>query len=101
MLATISSGYDSPACATVASAVGCDQAVTFVRGREDVPDDGLEVARRLKLRVISVERPISGVDLEAFVPEFFAVGMQGGGHHLRKIVGSRSRAPAHHGFSWR
>ena len=77
MLATISSGYDSPACATIASAVGCDEAVSFGRARGDVPDDGLEVGRHLDMRVILMSRPIGTTGLEASFPEFFATGMQG------------------------
>jgi hypothetical protein len=59
-LATISSGYDSPAAAVFARNVGCRDAVTFPRARpgtiaED-DDSGAVIGERLGLKVQSYER---------------------------------------------
>lgn len=75
LLATLSSGYDSPACATLAREAG-SEAITFLRARGDVPDDGIEIGKHLGLRVFAVDRPtrIEGPGLDE--TEFLATGMQ-------------------------
>ncbi len=53
-LTTISSGYDSPACAVLAKGVGCQEAVTFTTAADhyaDREDSGKEIAEILKLQV--------------------------------------------------
>jgi hypothetical protein len=58
-LATISSGYDSPACAALAREVGCSEAVTFTTCRAEfwaTDDTGKAVACRLGLRVKEFDR---------------------------------------------
>ncbi len=53
-LATVSSGYDSPACAVLARDAGCSEAVTFTLARpefESQDDSGAEIARILGLSV--------------------------------------------------
>lgn len=53
-LATVSSGYDSPACATLARSAGCRDAVTFTTARgdfEDRNDCGTPIAAALGLTV--------------------------------------------------
>jgi hypothetical protein len=58
-LATISSGYDSPACALFAQAGGCGEAVTFTEARpgyESSDDSGSDIARLLGLEVSEFER---------------------------------------------
>ncbi len=53
-LATVSSGYDSPACAVLARAAGCEETVTFRRARADFAtqeDSGRTIAEYLGLRV--------------------------------------------------
>lgn len=51
-LATVSRGYDSPACATIARERGATRAITFATAREgfaDQDDDGTEIAGTLGL----------------------------------------------------
>ncbi|HEU4618765.1 MAG TPA: hypothetical protein VFV10_12050 [Gammaproteobacteria bacterium] len=83
-LATISSGYDSPACALLAKTIGCRRAVTFTQARpsfgprlESTDDSGEELARRLGLDVERFSR--DAYLAESSYPEapFLATG--GGG----------------------
>ena len=61
-VATISSGYDSPAAAVVAREAGVRRAVTIERARRDLanlfdPDDsGIEIARHLGMSCTSYSR---------------------------------------------
>lgn len=58
-LATISSGYDSPACAVFAQEVGCREAVTFGKARpgyESDDDSGRDIAEVLGLKVVEFAR---------------------------------------------
>lgn len=47
MITTISSGYDSAACAVVAKKLGCDTAVTFNEPEKYKHDDGSKMAQKL------------------------------------------------------
>jgi hypothetical protein len=55
LLATVSSGYDSPTVAAVARRAGLRQTLSFSRSRDSRPDSGAEVARRLGLDPIVVD----------------------------------------------
>ncbi|MDY0187646.1 MAG: hypothetical protein RBR16_06965 [Syntrophus sp. (in: bacteria)] len=44
MIATISSGYDSAACAALARDVGCDTAITYHAPQKYAADSGEEIA---------------------------------------------------------
>jgi hypothetical protein len=58
-LATISSGYDSPACAVLAKKIGCKEAVTFSEARPgyaSLDDSGREIAQLLGLHVTEFDR---------------------------------------------
>jgi hypothetical protein len=55
LLATISSGYDSPAVAALARRAGLRQTLSFSASRDHRPDTGAEVARRLELEPIVVD----------------------------------------------
>lgn len=58
-LATISSGYDSPAVALLAKEAGCDEAITFGSARpgyDEEDDSGREIADVLGLKVIEFDR---------------------------------------------
>jgi hypothetical protein len=80
VMATISSGYDSPACAAIARLIGCQEGVTVGRSRDGQDDNGEEIGKRLGFRVDRVEHPyLNGkpVDDRTTVAEFFATGMQG------------------------
>ena len=79
-LATISSGYDSPAAAILARGIGCTDAVTFTSARENFQQDsdsGTEIGRLLGMHVEEFDR----VDYRrlASLPsaEFLAVGTGG------------------------
>ncbi len=50
-LATVSSGYDSPACAVLGKSAGCTQAVTFGTSRSGEDDSGLQIGEILGLTV--------------------------------------------------
>ena len=58
-MATVSTGYDSPACATLAGAAGCREALTFTTARSDwfrdTDDSGREVGARLHLSVSELD----------------------------------------------
>jgi hypothetical protein len=55
-IATISSGYDSPASAVFAKGVGCTEAVTFRRARGDIDDSGANIAELLGMTVQVFDR---------------------------------------------
>ena len=56
-VATISSGYDSPACAVLARRIGCQTALTFAKAREAGEEDsGRLIGERLGLRVETFDR---------------------------------------------
>jgi hypothetical protein len=56
LLATVSSGYDSPAAAALGRRAGCRQAICIDKGQHGVDDSGRAVARRLGLEPIEVSR---------------------------------------------
>jgi hypothetical protein len=55
MLATISSGYDSPTVAALARPAGLRQTISFSRARDGRPDSGAAVARQLGLEPVVVD----------------------------------------------
>jgi hypothetical protein len=56
-VATISSGYDSPACAVLARRVGCQTALTFATARQAGEEDsGRLIGEQLGLRVKTFDR---------------------------------------------
>jgi hypothetical protein len=58
-LATISRGYDSPACSVLAHECGADRGITFSEAREgyvDIVDDGEEIGLQLGLKVMKFDR---------------------------------------------
>lgn len=56
MLATVSSGYDSPTVATLARKYGCEDALCFDEGRGGVEEKGADIARFLGLRPVVFSR---------------------------------------------
>ena len=76
LLSTISAGYDSPACAVLARAAGCREAITLAGTGEAAEDSGAEIAQRLglELHVVAVVPPEGDDGVEA---ECLATGMQG------------------------
>jgi hypothetical protein len=77
LLASISSGYDSAACATVAREVGCSEAITFRTARGGLSDQGTGVGQMLGLQITTVERLGTTEGCEGFEAEFLSTGMQG------------------------
>jgi hypothetical protein len=58
-LATLSSGYDSPACAVIAREHGAEDAITFREARDifaDSDDDGSQIGAALGYRVTALDR---------------------------------------------
>lgn len=55
LLSTLSSGYDSPACAAIATEIGCQEAVTFRDARPQkkrhIDDSGKKIGEKLGLKV--------------------------------------------------
>ena len=82
-LATLSSGYDSPACAVIAGEAGCRRAVTISRGRDRadrsvVDDSGAHLADALGMQVIERPRIVDlSVATAVVADEFWATGMSG------------------------
>lgn len=90
-MATISSGYDSPACAVIGRAAGCNEALTFTTARsnfEDREDSGATIAKILGLNITEFnyfsERPVRSDFPEA---EFIATG-HGGDDVVMNIIES-------------
>jgi hypothetical protein len=84
-LTTISSGYDSPACAVLARGIGCRRAVTFTEARKhfnerplkELDDSGEHIAKMLGLDVAKYSRRayLSADDY----PEAMFIATGGGG----------------------
>lgn len=55
-LGTLSTGYDSPAVATLARDIGLEEVLTFMRARGGDGDDGSPIAAHLGLRAIPADR---------------------------------------------
>lgn len=81
-VATVSSGYDSPACAVIAREAGCREALTITRAREEVygglDDSGEAIGRVLGLQVEVFEQSTYR-DLDGFPEAEFLAGGTGGG----------------------
>lgn len=79
LLATLSSGYDSPAAAALAAEVGCRRAVSFRTGIEKATsaateDNGAPIARLLGLEVREFARQDRRAASECVAAEFAAAG---------------------------
>jgi hypothetical protein len=57
-LGTLSTGYDSPTVAVLAKRIGNSEVLTFRHGRGGTDDDGSEIASRLNLKAIPLNRDI-------------------------------------------
>ena len=55
-IATLSSGYDSPAAAVLARTVGCTEALTFSAATHQLDDSGEPIAARLGMKTHAFER---------------------------------------------
>lgn len=75
-LATVSTGYDSPASATVGRAAGLEETLSIARGRGDVDDDGSKISARLGLTPI-VEDRAEALRHTELIPLFIASDAKG------------------------
>jgi hypothetical protein len=75
-LATISTGYDSPAGAAVGRAAGLSEAISVSRARGDVDDDGSKIAAKLGLSPIVTDRDEALLHTDT-VPLFIASDAKG------------------------
>src|SRR5262249_21972829 len=71
-------GYDSPACAVLARAAGCREAITLAGTGEAAEDSGADIAQRLGLELHAVALVAPGGD-DGGEAEGLAAGMQGEG----------------------
>jgi hypothetical protein len=81
LLTTISSGYDSPACAVLAQGAGCEGAITFTKARSDFAereDSGRGVADHLGMKVIELDPDAYHSRTDMPEAEFIAAGQSGG-----------------------
>jgi hypothetical protein len=76
-LTTISSGYDSTACAAIAARIGCKSAVTIRSSRYGESDSGEEIAEKLGLSCAVFPRANLSVSDAAPEAEFIASGCGG------------------------
>jgi len=83
-LATLSSGYDSPACSVLSKKIDCGTAITFKSARKKrlayktgVDDSGAEIAKVLDLHVVEFDR-LDFMRLSTYPEaEFFSCGSSG------------------------
>ena len=112
-LATVSSGYDSPACAVLGKAAGCTQAITFDAARSGEDDSGRQIAEALGLAVTEFESDAYRQRTDYPEAEFLASGYGGDdcvmaaledmlparllltGHHGGRIWGRDAKASPH------
>ena len=76
-IATCSNGYDSPACAALASTLGCEEVLALTTARGGRADSGREIAERLGMRVREFSREEKSHDREFGEAEFLVAGMGG------------------------
>lgn len=55
-LGTLSSGYDSTTVTTLAAQAGCTEALSFANAQDGEPDNGIEAAKALGIKLHMVER---------------------------------------------
>jgi len=78
LMATISSGYDSPTCAVFAHELGCRQAVSLKEAREqfgNAADSGDEVAKHLGMEIRLFDRLAYLNDSSRYEAQFVSVGL--------------------------
>ncbi len=77
LVTSCSSGYDSTACAALATSLGARQALTLRTAKGGMLDSGRPTAEALGLEVIELERPDKARDGEFGQAEFLVTGMGG------------------------
>ena len=109
LLATVSSGYDSPAAAVLATEAGCREAISFQQGIEwkttgaTVDDSGVEIARLLGMEVTSCDDDGIPPPSDEVAAEFAACG---DGFDLKfrafeRSLPGRILVTGHPGESWK
>ena len=78
-ISTISSGYDSPACAVLARGIGSTTALTFPHARGEADDSGSEIGKRLGYSIVEIDRLAYQQRTDYPEAEFVAVGTAGDG----------------------
>ena len=102
LLATLSSGYDSPAVAAVARKAGVDEAISFANGRGGHPDDGREIGKILGIKVTLISRDAWRSKPFVEVP-FIAADAKGEDVHFagaEEALMERVLLTGFHGSSW-
>ena len=82
-IATLSSGYDSPAVAAIARKLGCRQALTLREARGGVSDCGKEIGDYLGIEVLEFDRKRVGEASAEEIAEFLAPGFGGEDYNLK------------------
>lgn len=85
-LTTISSGYDSAACAAIGSKLGLKEAVTLRSDNRNSNDSGSEVAKHLGLNIKEFERPTTVDELNFHEATFISTGL-GGEDFIYQVFG--------------
>jgi hypothetical protein len=102
LLATLSSGYDSPAVAVLARKAGLSEAISFASGRGGHQDDGREIGKILGIRVALVSRDAWHSKPFAEVP-FIAADAKGEDVHFAGVEDAlmgRVLLTGFHGSTW-
>ena len=81
LLATLSSGYDSPAVAVLARKAGLHEAISFANSRGGYADDGREIGKTLGINVTLISRDAWRAGALAEVP-FIAADAKGEDIHF-------------------
>lgn len=98
-LGTLSTGYDSPTVAVLSRLIGNTEVLTFQRGRGGTEDDGTEIARRLDLKPIALDRDAWRQEPESPIP-FIAANAYGEEVHYtgaRQHLSGRVLLTGYHG----
>jgi hypothetical protein len=98
-LGTLSTGYDSPTVAALARVMGNSQVLTFQEGREGMSDSGENIAARLGLSSIVLDRTAWRQEPFSEVP-FLAANAYGEEMHFvaaRSYLQGRVLLTGHHG----
>ena len=98
-LGTLSTGYDSPTVAVLSRLAGNEEVLTFRHGRGGTEDDGSEIASRLGLRAIALDRTAWRQEQGAEIP-FIAANAYGEESHYvaaRHLLRGRLLLTGYHG----
>ncbi len=102
-LASVSSGYDSPACCVIAARAGCTRAVTFGRSRQDgrdksTDDSGKPIADALGFTLKEFQRDAYLNESDCPEAEFMATGQSGEDVNMKGFEAELRHAVFYTGF---